>query len=406
MAHKQIVQMISMLDRESRTKRSYTAIIIIILVFSLLVGGFIGYSLSNIAVSSRLTDLQNQVTALRTAGNPQYQVIPENVSLSQLYQNIRDSIVMINGLIVQNTFFGQQLTQVQGSGFVCNITGSTVIVTNFHVVDGVENISVTFRNGDAYAGRVLGSDLYADLAMLSASAPASELKPLQIASSSTLDVGDFVVAIGDPFGLTGSMTTGIVSQLGRTITESTTNFPIADIIQISAPINPGNSGGPLLNDKGQVVGITTAVVSNSQGLGLAIPSNTILREINSLVNSGSYTEHPWLGIAGADMTYDIANQLGLKTTYGMLITQVTSGGPADKAGLEAGSKQATIDGNSLTVGGDVIIAINGSRIVNSDNLSTYLEENTSPGQTITVTIVRNGSTMDIPVVLGTRPPPS
>ncbi len=406
MAHKQIVQMISMLDRESRTKRSYTAIIIIILVFSLLVGGFIGYSLSNIAVSSRLTDLQNQVTALRTAGNPQYQVIPENVSLSQLYQNIRDSIVMINGLIVQNTLFGQQLTQVQGSGFVCNITGSAVIVTNFHVVDGVENISVTFRNGDAYAGRVLGSDLYADLAMLSASAPASELKPLQIASSSTLDVGDFVVAIGDPFGLTGSMTTGIVSQLGRTITESTTNFPIADIIQISAPINPGNSGGPLLNDKGQVVGITTAVVSNSQGLGLAIPSNTILREINSLVNSGSYTEHPWLGIAGADMTYDIANQLGLKTTYGMLITQVTSGGPADKAGLEAGSKQATIDGNSLTVGGDVIIAINGSRIVNSDDLSTYLEENTSPGQTITVTIVRNGSTMDIPVVLGTRPPPS
>jgi S1-C subfamily serine protease len=202
------------------------------------------------------------------------------------------------------------------------------------------------------------------------------------------------------------MTTGIVSQLGRTITESTTNFPIADIIQISAAINPGNSGGPLLNDKGQVVGITTAVVSNSQGLGLAIPSNTILREINSLVNSGSYTEHPWLGIAGADMTYDIANQLGLKTTYGMLITQVTSGGPADKAGLKAGSKQATIDGSSLTVGGDAIIAINGSRIVNSDDLSTYLEENTSPGQTITVIIVRNGSTMDISVVLGTRPSPS
>jgi S1-C subfamily serine protease len=389
-----------------KSKRSYTAIILVILVCGLLAGGLIGYSLSTITVSNRLTDLQNQVTALRTADNSQYQVIPENVSLSQLYQNIRDSIVMINGVIVQNTLFGQQLTQVQGSGFVCNLTGSPVIVTNFHVVDGVENISVTFRNGDSYAGHVLGSDVYADLAMLSTSAPASELKPLQIASSSTLDVGDFVVAIGDPFGLTGSMTTGIVSQLGRTITESTTNFPIADIIQISAAINPGNSGGPLLNDKGQVVGITTAVVSNSQGLGLAIPSNTILREITSLVNSGSYTEHPWLGIAGADMTYDIANQLGLKTTYGMLITQVTSGGPADKAGLKAGSKQTTIDGNSLIVGGDIIIALNGSRIVNSDALSTYLEENTSPGQTITITIVRNGSTMDIPVALGTRPPPS
>ena len=171
-------------------------------------------------------------------------------------------------------------------------------------------------------------------------APASEFKPLQVVSSSTLRVGDFVVAIGDPFGLTGSMTTGIVSQLGRTITESTTSFPIADIIQISAPINPGNSGGPLLNDKGQVVGITTAGVANSQGVGFAIPSNAILREITSLVKSGSYTQHPWLGIAGADMTYDIANQLGLKITYGMLITQVTSGGPAEKAGLKAGTQQS------------------------------------------------------------------
>lgn len=393
-------------SKDSRVKRSYTAIILAILVCSLLAGGLIGYSLSNLAVSSRLTDLQNQVTALRTADNPQYQVIPENVSLSQLYQNVRDSVVMITGLIVQTTFFGQQVAQVQGSGFVENLTGRAVIVTNFHVIDGVTNVSVTFRNGDAYAASVLGSDVYADLAMLSISAPASELKPLQIASSSTLNVGDFVVAIGDPFGLTGSMTTGIVSQLGRTITESTTSFPIADIIQISAPINPGNSGGPVLNDEGQVVGITTAVVSNSQALGFAIPSNTILREITSLVNSGSYTQHSWLGIAGADMTYDIANQLGLKTTYGMLITQVTSGGPAEKAGLKAGTKQVTVDGNSLTAGGDVIVAINGSRIVNGDDLSTYLEENTLPNQKITITIVRNGSTMDIPVILGTRPPPS
>jgi S1-C subfamily serine protease len=393
-------------SKEARMKRSYAIIALAILVCSLLAGGLIGYSLSNLSVSSRLTDLQNQVAALRTADSAQYQVIPENVSLSQLYQSVRDSVVMVTGLEVQNTFFGQETTEVQGSGFVCNTTGRDVIVTNFHVVDGVSSISVTFRNGDAYAASVLGSDVYADLAMLSISAPASELKPLEIASSSTLNVGDFVIAIGDPFGLTGSMTTGIVSQLGRTISESTTNFPIADIIQISAPINPGNSGGPVLNDEGQVVGITTAVVSNSQGVGFAIPSNTILREITSLVNSGSYTQHPWLGIAWTDMTYDIANEMGLNTTYGTLITEVTSGGPADKAGLKAGTKEVVIDGGSLTVGGDVIIAINGSRIVNGDDLSTYLEENTVPNQTITVTIVRNGSTMDIPVTLGTRPSPS
>jgi S1-C subfamily serine protease len=391
---------------EARVKHSYALIALVILVCSLLAGGLTGYSLSNLAVSSRLTDLENQVTALRSADSAQYQVISENVSLAQLYQNVRDSVVMITGLEVQNTFFGQQTTLVQGSGFVSNATGRDVIVTNFHVVDGVTSMSVTFKNGDAYAASLLGSDVYADLAMLSISAPANELKPLEIASSSTLNVGDFVIAIGDPFGLTGSMTTGIVSQLGRTISESTTNFPIADIIQISAPINPGNSGGPVLNDKGQVVGITTAVVSNSQGVGFAIPSNTILREITSLVNSGSYTQHPWLGIAGTDMTYDIAHQLNLNTTYGMLITDVTSGGPAEKAGLKAGTKQVTIDGSSVTVGGDVIIAINGSRIVNGDDLSTYLEENTLPNQTITVTIVRNGSTMDIPVTLGTRPSPS
>ena len=150
-----------------KVKRSYTAIIVTIIICSLLAGGLIGYSLSNLSISSRMIDLQNQVTALRTANNPQYQVIPENVSLSQLYQNVRDSVVMITGLIVQSTFFGQQVTQVQGSGFVGNFTGRMVVITNFHVVDGATNISVTFRNGDAYAASVLGSDVYSDLAVLS-----------------------------------------------------------------------------------------------------------------------------------------------------------------------------------------------------------------------------------------------
>jgi S1-C subfamily serine protease len=392
---------------KSRVKRSYVAIVLAAILCSLLAGGLIGYVLSNSAVSGRLTDLQNQVTALSSSSNSKYQVIPDNVSLSQLYQDVRDSVVMVTGVEVQNTFFGQQVTGIQGSGFVDNFTGRMVVVTNFHVVDEVENISVTFRNGDAYAASVLGSDAYADLAVLSVSAPKSEFTPLQLVSSSTLNVGDFVVAIGDPFGLTGSMTTGIVSQLGRTITESSTaGYSIADVIQISAPINPGNSGGPLLNDKGQVVGITTAGIANSQGVEFAIPSNSILREITSLIDAGSYTQHPWIGLGGIDMTYDIAKQTGQNFTYGMLITQVTSGGPADKAGLRAGSTQAIIDGTAITVGGDIIVAINGSRIDNGDALSTYLEENTLPNQTITVTIVRNGATMDVSVTLGTRPPPS
>ncbi len=399
-------------SRKPRVVRSKVTLVVTFIIFcSLLAGGFIGYSLNTSSASGEIIDLQNQVKslqdqiiALETANNSQYQVIPENVSLSQLYQNVRDSVVVITDLMVESTAYGQQTVKAQGSGFVYNFTGSMVIVTNYHVVEDATNISVTFSDGDAYAAAVLGSDAYSDLAVLSLNAPANEFEPLQIASSSTLEVGDFVAAVGSPFGLEGSMTTGIVSQLGRTITESAAgNYPIADMIQTSAPINSGNSGGPLLNDKGQVVGITTAVETDSQGVGFAIPSNAILREIASLVDTGSYTQHPWLGIGMTDMTYEIANAMGLNTTYGVLIAQIISGGPADKAGLEAGTHQATISGSEVTIGGDVITAINGNRIIDSDSLSTYLEENTRPNQTVTLTIVRSGLTTDVSILLGTRP---
>nr|MDO8100386.1 trypsin-like peptidase domain-containing protein [Candidatus Njordarchaeota archaeon] len=298
-------------------------------------------------------------------------------------------------------------TQVQGSGFVYNFTREMAILTNYHVVSSAINITVTFVDGNAYAASVLGSDPHADLAVLSTYAPKNGYNPLEIVSSSTLKVGDPVIAVGNPYGLAGSMTTGIVSAIGRTITEEMTGgYPIANVIQTTAPLNPGNSGGPLLNYEGQVVGITTAIVTGSQGLGFAIPSNTILREIESLVTEGSYNQHPWLGLAGADMTYEIAKAVSINVTYGWLITQVTSRGPADKAGLRGGAKQVLITGERITIGGDVIIAINETRITSMDDLLTYLEENTLPGQTIDVTIVRNSQTMTLLVELGTRPPPS
>ena len=259
---------------------------------------------------------------------------------------------------------------------------------------------------NGYAATVLGSDPYADLAVLSTNAPQSEYKPLEIVSSSTLKVGDPVIAVGNPFGLAGSMTIGIVSHLGRTIrTETTGGFAIANVIQITAPINPGNSGGPLLNFRGQVVGITTAIVAGSQGVGFAIPSNTILREIKSLVETGSYTQHSQIGLAGIDMTYEIATAMKVNVTYGWLVTQVVSGGPADKAGLRGGKRQVKIAGEWVIIGGDIIIAVNGTRIVNGDDLAAYVEEHTLPGQTINLTIVRNNLTMVLPVELGTRPPP-
>jgi len=171
-------------------------------------------------------------------------------------------------------------------------------------------------------------------------------------------------------------------------------------------INPGNSGGPLLNYQGQVVGITTAIVSDSQGVGFAIPSSTVLREIESLVEEGTYNKHPWLGASGTDMTYEIAKAMGVNVTYGWLIVQVTSGGPADEANLHGGTQQITVAGEPVTIGGDIIIALNGTRITNIDDVSTFLEEYTLPGQTIDVTVVRKGNTITLSLRLGTRSSPT
>jgi S1-C subfamily serine protease len=218
-------------------------------------------------------------------------------------------------------------------------------------------------------------------------------------------VGDPVLAVGNPYGLSGSVTSGIVSALGRIITASTTGeYAIADCIQTTTPINPGNSGGPLLNYRGEVIGITTAIVSNSQGLGFAIPSSSILRETESLIINGSYDQHSSLGASGTDMAFGIAQAMRTNVTYGWLVTQVTSGGSADKAGVRAGTNRVQVAGTTVTIGGDIIVAIDNTRITNSDDLSTYLEENTLPGQTISVVIVRNNVTLILSAKLGSRPP--
>jgi S1-C subfamily serine protease len=355
-------------------------------------------------------DISPQGGTLASSDAVQAQATQQDTSIVQLYQNVQDSVVVITDLQPQsNGFFTESYAPVQGSGFIYSFNGRNLIITNYHVIYQGVNISVTFRNGNGYAASVLGADPYSDLAVLTSNAPESEYKPLQIVSSSTLNIGDFVAAFGSPFGLSGSITTGIVSQLGRTITETTTgigNYPIANVIQTDAPINPGNSGGPLVNSNGEVVGINTAGISGSEGVGFAIPSDMILRELPDLVATGTYTKHSYLGISSVDMTYDIASQTGVNTTYGVLLQSVTSGGPADEAGLKAGTTQAVIDGTTLNVGGDLIIALNHTQIINGDQMSSYLEQNTLPGQTVVATVLRNGQTVDVPIVLGTRPAPA
>ena len=378
---------------------------ITIFVTGITIGGAISYG----QTSSQINGLQNQINGLqiqdKNTVTKNLNYIIDNTSLSNIYEQVKDSVVVIQGQISQNTFFGTQYGEVQGSGFVYNEDGEKVVITNYHVVHQAEDITVELSNGNTYPASVLGSDPYSDLAILQVDAPQNELKPLEIVSSSTLKVGDYVIAIGSPYGLGGTMTTGIVSQLGRTIQESLAgSFPIANIIQTSVPINPGNSGGPLLDYEGSVVGITTAIIQNSNGLGFSIPSDTILHEIDALVKTGLYDQHPWLGISGADMNYLIAKYLDVNITYGWIISSTTNNGAAKQAGLKGGTNQVRIGDTYVVVGGDIIVAIDNYKILNGDSMMSYLEEHTIPGQEITITIYRDHQFMDINLKLDSRPP--
>ncbi len=333
---------------------------------------------------------------------------------AQIYANSSRSVVTIQGVRLEvvdtGVGLGTSWVGIYASGFVVKYSSSYYLVTNFHVVDHLVNTTVTFWNGDAYRGKVVGLDAYSDLGLVSTQAPSEEFYALEFASSSSLRVGEPVVAIGNPYGFSNTITYGIVSQTGRSISydmgSGSTSYPIADAIQFSAPINPGNSGGPLLNAEGKVIGITTAGISGAEGLGFAIPSDTIVREFPTLVSTGRYDNHPYLGIQVTDMGYELSKVVGANVTYGVLIEKTVKGGPAAQFGLKSGTKSVDVDGQSYTIGGDVIVSINGTRIVNYDSLSTFLERNTLPGQIIQVGIIRSGAYMVVNVTLGVRPPPT
>ena len=367
--------------------KASASMLILLFVAGLLVGGLLIYYVSYRQVSSlngQITNLQTAFSNLEGHQNATIQnitILQNGTSLVDIYSNLKNSVVLVQG----DTTDGG----VQGSGFVYDFGGRMVVLTNYHVVQDTTDLSVTFSDGDGYAANVLGTDPYSDLAVLSVDAPAFEFKPVSIVSSASLRVGEPVIAIGNPYGLVGSLTTGVVSATGRTITEDTAGgYAIANIIQTSTPINPGNSGGPLLNSVGNVVGITAAIVSDSQGLGFAIPSNTILREISALVRTSSYKGHSYLGVTGEDMSYSTAKQMGSNVTYGWKIATVAALGPS----------------NGKLAVNDIIIAMNGQTIKNNDDLASYLEENTIPGDNLVLTVERANSQIPITITLGTRPP--
>ncbi len=369
-------------------------------------GTLIGFGVTYSNLNGKINTLQNQLQSYsQNTGNFSNSgatyLVGSNVSLSELYQSVKSSVVIIQDLVPAYSFFGQLAgySQQQGSGFITTVNGQQVIVTNNHVIQGATNETVTFADGNAYPAKVLGSDPLADLAVLSITPMPNGIASLTLVGSDTLQVGDPVVAVGSPYGLSGTLTTGVISSLGRTITEQSSSSnagqTIPDIIQTSTAINPGNSGGPLIDYAGDVVGITTADISNSQGLGFAIPSDTITRELSSLVTSGSYTQHPTINAQGTDMNYQIAQAMGTSVAYGWLVESVSA-----QNGLKGGSTQATILGSNIMIGGDIVTAINGVRITNTDDLLSYLEQHTLPGQTASFTVIRNGQSQSVSVTIG------
>ncbi len=297
----------------------------------------------------------------------------------------------------------------QGSGFVWDREGH--IVTNNHVVEGANKVEVTFWDGTSAAAEVIGTDPDSDLAVIKVDLPADQLQPVQLADVKGVKVGELAIAIGNPYGLNGSMTVGIVSAVGRTTaarasTAGTASFSIPDVIQTDAPINPGNSGGVLVDNNGQVIGVTYMIESASganAGIGFAIPSSIVSRVVPVLIENKIY-EHPYIGISGSTLAVDIREAMKLDSDVrGVLVGDISQGGPAEKAGLKGSSDSATIDGIEVRVGGDVIIALDQNPITSMDELISLLASNTSVGQTVTLTIIRDGKEKEIEVTLEARP---
>jgi S1-C subfamily serine protease len=321
--------------------------------------------------------------------------------LPDLFQKVEKSVVQITDSSEIDIFESRL-----GSGFVYDDNGH--IITNHHVVSGGGNrLDITFPDGTVYRASLIGSDPSADIAVLYVEEVSKEkLLPLSLADSSNVRVGERVAAIGNPFGLSGSLSTGIVSGVGRQIpAQEEEGFTIPDIIQTDAPINPGNSGGPLLNMRGEVIGINSAIYSTTgqfAGVGFAIPSNTIAQVVPSLITTGSY-QHPWLGVAGRDMTPGIADRLGLDEPRGFLVMDVITGSPAEKAGIQRGNEDTVIDGIPMKLGGDVIIAVDNNTVRKIDDILAYVEMKKSVGDNLKLTILREGQTMEVIATLAARP---
>ncbi len=343
-------------------------------------------------------------------------VVALETSLQEIYKRVNPSVVNIQVMIKEEQFQGffapknedESFSYANGSGFIWDEEGH--IVTNSHVVADVDRIIVTFADGHTVDAELVGEDTDSDLAVIKVDVPQVLLRPIEVRDSTDVEVGEMAIAIGNPFGLEGTMTVGFISALGRSIPVFSQKldayYSIPDIIQSDAPINPGNSGGVLVDNQGRLIGVTSAIqspVRASAGIGFSVPSAIVKQVIPVLIDQGMF-EHPWLGVSGTTLTPDIARKMGLDLTVrGALVIEVISDGPSDKAGLMGSGREVSIDGQDRRIGGDVIIAFDGRPVEKFEDIVAYLARYTNVGDTVTLTILRDGEEQTIDVELGLRP---
>jgi S1-C subfamily serine protease len=361
-------------------------------------------TLKNISPEKKTSEIIKENTSYDNSQHEQ-----SNTNLGGIYKNLENSVVQItstvtetrSNIIINGNPLEQQSSRL-GSGFVYDNEGH--IITNNHVVSGVTNVDVTLSNGDTFNAKVIGTDEFNDIAVLQITDDYSNdiVNPIPFTDSSQVKVGDQVIAIGNPFGLSNTMTTGIVSQVGRLLPNQEYGFSIPNIIQTDAAINPGNSGGPLLDDSGHLIGMNTAIeskVGEFSGVGFAIPSNNIKKVVPVLIAKGEY-DHPWLGLSGTTLTPKLAEKLHLPQNFrGALINGVIKDGPADKAGI----KDALFTSNREITSADIVVSIDSTPVKRIDDLIAYVSENKSVGDKVLLQIYRDGNVIDIDLELSKRP---
>ena len=370
----------------------------------IVVGGVVATAAIIFAVFVSFNSMTESGTGELIVTNGNYaETVGEVTQIEKSYQySLIDIFEKSEESIVQVSVLRGDLDGGMGSGFVYSDEG--YVITNQHVVKDAEKVMITFLDGESYIGDVVGRDRDLDIAVVKVSPSNTYLQPIKIGDSSKLKVGEKIAAIGNPFGLSGSMTSGIVSQMGRLLPQES-GYSIPDVIQTDAAINPGNSGGPLINMKGEVVGINTAIQSATgefSGIGFAVPSNTVKKVVPVLIDKGEF-KHPWMGISGTDVDRELAEARGLNSSKGFLVVSVIEESPAEQAGLVGVTETEEIDGREIALDGDIIISIDEKTVRKISDILVHLQREKSVGDEMVLTINRNGDIMELTMILEERP---